>query len=59
MDRNAELTQPAHVMSYDSISLALIQRGHPTLHIGLAGAEYLEDKLEKCVGNGNQGRPFL
>ena len=44
MDRNAELTQPAHVMSYHSISLALIQRGQPTLRIWFAGAEYLEDK---------------
>jgi len=59
MDRNAELTQSAHVMSYHSISLALIQRGQPTLYIWFAGAEHLEDKLEKCVRNGNQGRPLF
>ena len=46
-------------MPYDSISLALIERGLPTLHIWFARAEYLEDELEKCVRNGNQGRPLL
>src|SRR6266853_5510005 len=47
------------MMSYDSISLALIERGKPTLRIRFAGAEYLKDQLEKCVRYGNQGRPLF
>jgi hypothetical protein len=54
-NRTTERTWPAHVMSHDSIALALIERGRPPLGIGFASAKSLEDELEKGVRYPNQG----
>src|SRR6266446_9424200 len=46
-------------MSYDAVSVALIQAGPPTLRIRFSGTEYLEDERQKGVRHGHQGWPLF